>query len=473
MEASCGDAGAAVTLAPLLTEAGFIAVPPQPTAATYAAQMFYDFQPADTDPESKPLFVLFNGGPGWPTSSQLLVRGTGRMTLPVPNPVNMRPEPDGGGAWIPVPNPSSWTRFGNLLYLDERLAGFSYGIQPAVNCAMSPVEDASDFVRALLTFLDSHAALRGSQVVLVGESYGGVRASWMLDMLLRYPTEAAMGGSDLPGLIQAHYDAVFPCNGGGAIDESTAARQFGRQVLIEPLVLGPGQDAEQDLLMPDDPYVGSFNQCDMDPEDVLKPAGWGDSLFIEGMEALSDPSAARSLLGVDLDAITLLGPSARASAFHRSPQYEPPPPPMDAGPLDAPDAAPPQGMFCASFPPDPMPDAVMAINAQFAALLGPLTARDAYYEFPGNQCYYQNGPGDTSQPFIANLRYVQTFITHARYDAVIYTPAIPALLGISWVRQHSGSRSTTGCCAAWLVQRRPAGERRSASIDRGGPLPDV
>jgi hypothetical protein len=391
--------------------------------------MFYDFQPADTDPESKPLFVLFNGGPGFATSACLLVRGTGRMTLPVRNRVDVEP---GGGASVPVPNPSSWTRFGSLLYLDERLAGFSYGIEPSANCVLSPVEDASDFVRALLTFLDSHPALRGNPVVLVGESYGGVRASWMLDMLLRYTTEAAKGGSDLPGLIQAHYDTVFPCSG-GAVDESTAARQFGRQVLIEPLVLGGGQGLEQDLLMPEDPYVGSFDGCDMDQDDVLEPQLWSDGLTIEAMEALSDPTAAKSLLGVDLGAIALLGPSARAHAFHSSTPYALPPmtPPEGAGALDAPDASPPPVMTCPTYPPDPLPGPTQVANAAFATLLGPLMPRDAYYVSWGNQCYFEDGnapDNDTSQPFMANLRYVKTFITHARYDATIYAPAIPGLL---------------------------------------------
>src|SRR5260221_8760337 len=65
---------------PLVAEAGFIDLPPQPTQATYSARMFYVFQPADTDAAHKPLAVFFNGGPAFPTSMGLLAYGTGRVT---------------------------------------------------------------------------------------------------------------------------------------------------------------------------------------------------------------------------------------------------------------------------------------------------------------------------------------------------------------------------------------------------------
>jgi len=58
-----------------------------------------------------------------------------------------------------------------------------------------------------------------------------------------------------------------------------------------------------------------------------------------------------------------------------------------------------------------------------------------YLAYPGGQCPV--GPIAEVMPltrdllldtFIANLRYVRTFITNARYDPVVYAPAIPYLV---------------------------------------------
>jgi Serine carboxypeptidase len=400
-------------------EAGFIDLPPQPTSARYPARMFYDFQPADVEPTAKPLFVFFNGGPGDPTSSILLVRGTGRTTL--------IPDPDGGIA--PVANPASWTRFGNLLYLDERLAGFSYGLQPAAGCVMSAVEDASDFVRALLDFLDHHPTIASNQIVLVGESYGGVRASWMLDLLLRYSTEAAKGGADLPALIQRHLDAVFPTRAGTIFDESTVALQFGWQVLIEPEVLGEAQTYAALTMFPSDPYLGPLDFCSVDQFIATKPPQWTGGLDVQAIRAMGDPTAASALLGVDLRSIAELAPDARADGFHSpapEPQplppdaYTPPPPMVDGG---EPGACP------GPAPPDPTRAALVAANASLTSALGQLNPADSYYTWPGQQCRWAAYDFDESgAPFVANLRHVRTLITHARWDFVVYAPAIPAVL---------------------------------------------
>ena len=450
----------AAPLPPLVTEAGFIDIPPQPTAARYAARIFYDFQPADTQPASRPLFVLFNGGPGDATSTLLLQRGTGRMTL----------DSDAAAGPSPVVNPASWTQFANLLYLDERLAGFSYGLLPAVGCVMSDVEDASDFVRALLTFLDGHVALRGNPVVLVGESYGGVRATWMLDLLLRYQTEAAKGGADLPALIQAHYDAVFPGDAGTPVDEATAARQFGWQVLIEPLVEGAAQFAKQAVLMPTDPYLGPIDLCNVDTYIATKPPMWTAGLWAQSFHAISDPTDARDLLGVDLRAISLLGPSSRVSAF-TVPAPEPMPtldaaPPVDGGPPppDPTDGGPPPGtcFFEGGVAPfDPLPDALDAANAALTALLGPLGENDTYYRFPGEQCIWQPQQGFESGSQVRDEPAPGADIHHPRpVRSCDPHPGNPRRAGGAGARRHDRLDATGGRRAAWLVHRESPTEWR-------------
>ena len=135
------------------------------------ARMFYSFQAAERDPEDKPLFVFFNGGPASATSSGLMSMYTGRYTL------DNRIESGGGEGF--VANPVPWTRLGNLLYIDAREAGFSYNIMTRVTEELArwqefnsqnynPLFDAADFVRVLLRFLDRHPVLRSNRIVIVG-----------------------------------------------------------------------------------------------------------------------------------------------------------------------------------------------------------------------------------------------------------------------------------------------------------------
>src|SRR5262245_14597516 len=107
-------------------EAGFVEIEP----VTYAihhdgtrtemtsgrARLFYAFQAADDRPEERPLAVIFNGGPGAATGI-LFGFSTARQTL----------DPARSGGALVGPNAASWTRFANLLYVDARGTGFSYG----------------------------------------------------------------------------------------------------------------------------------------------------------------------------------------------------------------------------------------------------------------------------------------------------------------------------------------------------------
>lgn len=54
--------------AALHAEAGFVDVPGQKVGSRNSARMFYSFRPADRAAESKPLAVIFNGGPGFATT---------------------------------------------------------------------------------------------------------------------------------------------------------------------------------------------------------------------------------------------------------------------------------------------------------------------------------------------------------------------------------------------------------------------
>ncbi len=238
-------------------ESGFIALEGVDYTLNYRsyqtgkAMMWYNFQPADEDPREKPLFVLYNGGPG--SSSALLflyntAKKTGDQLF------------SGEGS---ADNETSWTQFGNLLYVDARQTGFSYGIIDDPENAGSRDEyftdmnfnifaDAGDFIRVILRFMEKHPSLKANPVVLAGESYGGTRSTTILNVLLNVADyaqeERIFYDETLFDEIAAHFQKIDP-SVKGMPSKEVVAKQFGRQILIQPLIAGQEQfNAEGELL---------------------------------------------------------------------------------------------------------------------------------------------------------------------------------------------------------------------------------
>ncbi|HNW15762.1 MAG TPA: hypothetical protein PKM15_03585, partial [bacterium] len=146
---------------PVEFESGFIEIEPanytldtrDQTSAR--ARMWYNFQPADESAHEKPLFVFFNGGPGAATAL-LFTYNTSKMTAD-----QKYSESD------VVENEFNWNQIGNLLYIDARMTGFSYGMtgNPSSQNERSSYFrtnnfnvfiDAADFIRVILRFLARH-----------------------------------------------------------------------------------------------------------------------------------------------------------------------------------------------------------------------------------------------------------------------------------------------------------------------------
>lgn len=188
----------------ILTSCATEVVPPEPTSEPFPSErgfvdldgrhVFYVLFSADQDPASAPVFVLFNGGPGFPTTLGLLPAGTGPIVV------------DQLGA--AVGNDASFTKLGSLLYIDQPATGFSYDDASLGALPFSAAGDADAFARTIAAVLDAHPVLASSLVVLVGESYGGTRAQLVIEKL-------------------------------GA--------RIGAQVLIEPVVMGSLQSQESHL----------------------------------------------------------------------------------------------------------------------------------------------------------------------------------------------------------------------------------
>jgi len=392
------------------------------------ARLFTSFHPADSAPDERPLVVIYSGGPG--ASTGILLGGnTAPSTLDAAH--------TGGAA--SAASATSWTTFANLLYIDARGTGFSYGLAPGMDddgdrAAEISVRnfnaflDAADIVRVVLRFLAGHPRLRGSRVVLAGESYGGVRTEIALH-LLHHP-ERYSGGDALyqdEGLV-AEIHEHFAAAG------TTAASQLDRAVLLQPRISSPQQqgaagdalEAEGSPLFtvaeetgvpflpcsekppPCSPFanvVAYLEDAGRDLYDVRKPAGDAFARYAELGARLEDPAVLPQVLAVDPAAIDELHADARGEAYRL----------RDAAPDDEP----------------------------LAATLGGLAPYDRYFEwelfdllgepFAGAQAQalgIERQHARYGRLFLEDLLTVRMFITNAAFDAAIWTPALPAALGM-------------------------------------------
>ncbi|HEY5284540.1 MAG TPA: hypothetical protein VIM14_17245 [Polyangia bacterium] len=394
---TCIDpSGQALTTA---AEAGFFELPggeyvsEGETRVSPIHRIWYSFQPASFSPEDKPLAVFFNGGPGSATSSFLFSDNTSAFTL----------DPGATGSAQIAANPNSWTRFANLLFIDPPACGFSYpialdsGDKPSIQIDLD--RDAASVVRVIVRFLDRHAALQRNPVILVGESYGGTRAELMLKHLLNYQSLASPDAPYRdPGLYDDlihHFAATFPQEDPRQLPASQVARQFSHQVLIQPFVGGMFQfelnTPDTSMCRPDQDFDGY--QCD-------EPANWTNSNSLVVAGRLTNLATLKQMLGVDPKTIDWLHASARTTAYGRG----------TGTMVDTPE-----------------------LNAAFGSL-GPddrylLLFNPGVVSGSGTRRWWSTDP-TLGANFLTDLIYVRTFITNAKYDTVVWTPAIPGALAV-------------------------------------------
>jgi hypothetical protein len=415
---------------------------------TDEARIWYSFQPAAENPAEKPVAVFFNGGPGASTAT-LLNFNTGAKSL----------DTSMNGGDVVGPSPASWTSIANLLYIDARNVGFSYSIgRGDTGMALRNFNayiDAGDFVRVVLRFLESHAPISKTPVMIVGESYGGTRTALMLNLLLHYKR---YGGADanyrddaLVAEIQAHLDKTFPKYAGTEVPSSVIAGQFGRQVLIEPYAMGDRQDiisgqmmelpggppyiVEQETGVDYQPCGGlSTSQCDpytnvvtymmkanRDAYAYTKSANWSDNREASVIPALLTLDVFATLTGYDPAKIARMYSTERAQAYKKA---------TSSGLyLDLP-----------KFRPwlldrQQRREALTAgAEAEFEKTFGTLNSYDGYFlnfsydiyllfNNPSEQ--YTMGDPSIGRRFLENLLDVKTFITNASLDVIVYPPSIP------------------------------------------------
>ena len=428
------------------------------------ARIWYSFLAADQDRPETPLFIFFNGGPGSATSCGLMSMYTGRFTL------DNRIENGGGDAYIV--NPVSWTRLGHLLYIDARQTGFSYNLMDQVQDEGKRFQefnaqnfnsffDASDYIRVLLRFLAAHPALQNNPIVIVGESYGGVRATAMLHLLLNY-TDYKNGRETFqdPALadeIQAHFNTVFPQNAGQVVPPEVIARQFGHQVLIQPaLSFNYQNETENEMLRQPgsllykigeevgipydparypDPLDFVYDVAGRDYYIYTKPRNWLNGFFNNAGVLLRSVRNLSLVTGVDVTAIQDLYASSRAAAYRVIlTSYPVSLEPMKTSPMIRALFVTPAQLEAAIVQQEP---------GDLNTVFGDLQPWDRYFMGSNgnanwafhvyNVALVRGYDVHSWEPrygrmFLKNVAHVRTFITNAALDLVVYTAALPPSL---------------------------------------------
>ncbi len=453
------------------------------------ARIWRVFQPADKNPASKPLFVFYNGGPGGATSAGLFSANTGRNAVSV--------YPKTGQASIII-NPHSWTRIGNLLHVDSRTAGFSYSLMD--NPQDDPLRhaewdaqnynafiDGADFVRVMLRFLADHPSIQKNPVVLVVESYGGIRSLVMLHLLLYYQNygngTAIYQDPALVQEIQNHYDTVFPEYAGQTVPPSVIARQFSHQVLIQPAITryyqrlvaaemleAPGSILDELADETGVPYIRYEDQpwarenptpfnimnniydyldrIRRDPYIYSKPSGFFNGFFDAAGDLLTQYDALSLMTGVDARGIPELYASSRqqaykikfledyASLMSFSALMGPAPKASDIHSFLFPKAEDDMtSVFGALQPWDRyFFDLNYDVSTAFALNRAVMEGYDIQYRYSDR----------FGEMFLENVAFVETFITNAAYDIVVYCPSLPDALTYHTSKLNSSTFDAVG-----------------------------
>jgi hypothetical protein len=375
-------------------------------------RIWYSFYPALESPETKPLAVFFNGGPGFTTAGDLYSFNTGPYTL----------DPDiVGSADYASNDANNWQEFANLLYIDAPATGFSYPSNSDPNkkdIGIDMDRDGGIFLSVITRFLRRHPKLIKNPVVLVGESYGGTRATFILKWLLRYDqlNQTSSDYQDIRVLndLQAYFWSAFGTN---RPSKAQIVSKFGQQILIQPAVVGEIQDnlnlslnpIYQGLTSCSSTCIGT-NTCDEYSCD--KPKNW---IFVQADSAADKLtrhlSTLQQVFGVDPRTIRWMFASERGFTHGRG----------GCNPLTNPNCPAADEMNNYFGRLDWTKDSYFWVqNGNVATRYGNTTGPDAA------RTWYTPGAGQIcGLAFLDNLfQGVATFITYAEYDGMIYPPSI-------------------------------------------------
>lgn len=123
--------------------------------------LFYWFIEAAEDPDSKPLVLWLNGGPGCSSIAYGEAEEIGPFHI----------KADGKTLYL---NPYSWNQVANILFLDSPVGvGFSYSNTSSDLLNNGDKRTAEDSLVFLLKWLERFPQYKGRDFYITGESYGG------------------------------------------------------------------------------------------------------------------------------------------------------------------------------------------------------------------------------------------------------------------------------------------------------------
>ncbi|OIS96032.1 serine carboxypeptidase-like 18 [Nicotiana attenuata] len=155
---------------PFYLETGYIGV-----GKSEEVQLFYYFVKSESDPRKDPLLLWLTGGPGCSSF-------TG-MAYEV-GPLAFGQKAYNGSLPILVSNPYSWTKFANILFLEQPVnTGFSYATTSAASkCTDKPATTSMNFCARYLWF-NNHQEFISNPSYVSGDSYSGITVPVIVQLI--------------------------------------------------------------------------------------------------------------------------------------------------------------------------------------------------------------------------------------------------------------------------------------------------
>lgn len=140
--------------------------------------VFFWYVEAEKDPETAPVALWTNGGPG---CSGL----TGFMTEQGPFHVGAEGQLE--------KNPYAWNTLANMFFIEQPVGvGFSYSDDPAADYSPGDWDAARDNYAAILTFLETYPNLKNNDFYITAESYGGHYMPTLAKYIVDHNTDNAI-----------------------------------------------------------------------------------------------------------------------------------------------------------------------------------------------------------------------------------------------------------------------------------------
>lgn len=261
------------------------------TSGEVQGHLFYVYYSKNgvTDKSKRPVWFLFNGGPG--AASVWLHMGAFGPKMVKLEPNGMAPPPP----YTYVDNPNTLLDTGDMVFIDAMGTGYSRPSQPKDGADFGGVDnDLAAFAEFIRTFYDEYN-LWGSPILIGGESYGTTRAAGLSGYLADHDiaingvmllsavidVDAAAGEqrqlSTLPTeIMTAHYHHKLPPDLQKLSVEQIAqkAREFAQGEYLEYLFDGArATQAEREKVLTDFARYTGLPKSFVDSLDIRVPLG--------------------------------------------------------------------------------------------------------------------------------------------------------------------------------------------------------